>query len=240
VTAKAAYYGDLDALPAFQNVPATSDRLADVSVGLAYENLRGSVGKVDAEAGHAWAIGAHAYQSEGDFIPSVLGRFDVGVPLPLNHSSIWWRNGAGISSGDRDNPLTSAYFGGFGNNYVDDGEAKRYRDLFRMPGFEIDALSGKAFVKSMVEWNLPPLRFESAGSPGFYASWARPALFATALVTDPHDGDYREDAYNAGVQVDIQLQVMHRLPMMLSFGYAAGFAGGGKGEGEFMLSLKVL
>jgi hypothetical protein len=240
VTAKAAYYGDLDALPAFQNVPATSDRLADASVGLAYENLRGSVGKVDAEAGHAWEIGAHAYQSEGDFIPSVLGRFDVGVPLPLNHSSIWWRNGAGISSGDRDNPLTSAYFGGFGNNYVDDGEAKRYRDLFRMPGFEIDALSGKAFVKSMVEWNLPPLRFESAGSPGFYASWARPALFATALVTDPHDGDYREDAYNAGVQVDIQLQVMHRLPMMLSFGYAAGFAAGGKGEGEFMLSLKVL
>jgi hypothetical protein len=33
---------------------------------------------------------------------------------------------------------------------------------------------------------------------------------------------------------------MHRLPMMLSFGYAAGFAGGGRGENEFMLSLKVL
>ena len=32
--------------------------------------------------------------------------------------------------GDRDNPLASAYFGGFGNNYVDNGEAKRYREIF--------------------------------------------------------------------------------------------------------------
>jgi hypothetical protein len=33
---------------------------------------------------------------------------------------------------------------------------------------------------------------------------------------------------------------MHRLPMMLSFGYARGFRGDGAGEDEFMLSLKVL
>ena len=109
-----------------------------------------------------------------------------------------------------------------------------------MPGFEIDALSGKSFVKSMVEWNLPPLRFEHWGSPGFYASWARPALFATALMTDLDDGDLREEAYNVGFQVDVQLQVLHRLPMMLSFGYASGFAGGALGEDEFMISFKVL
>jgi hypothetical protein len=34
--------------------------------------------------------------------------------------------------------------------------------------------------------------------------------------------------------------VLHRLPMMLSFGFAAGFEGGGRGEDEFMISLKVL
>jgi hypothetical protein len=36
------------------------------------------------------------------------------------------------------------------------------------------------------------------------------------------------------------LQVLHRLPMMLSFGYAKGFDGDGQGEDELMLSLKVL
>jgi hypothetical protein len=238
--ARAAYYGDLDALPAFQNVPTTSDRLFEAAIGLAYENLRSSIGKVDDETGHSWSLMSHVYESEGEWFPSLLGQFDVGFALPIGHSSVWLRNGAGVSSGDREDPLANVYFGGFGNNYVDNGKAKRYRELISMPGFEIDALSGKSFVKSMVEWNLPPLRFEKLGSPGFYASWARPALFATALVTDPQDGDFREDAYDVGLQVDIQLQVMHRLPMMLSFGYAAGFAGGGRGEDEFMLSLKVL
>ena len=109
-----------------------------------------------------------------------------------------------------------------------------------MPGFRLDELGGKTFAKSMLEWNLPPIRFESMGTPGFYSSWGRPALFATALLTDPADGGLREEAYNVGAQIDFQLQVMHRLPMMLSFGYAAGFGGGDSGKTEFMVSLKVL
>ncbi|HET9694442.1 MAG TPA: hypothetical protein VFP48_08650, partial [Steroidobacteraceae bacterium] len=106
--------------------------------------------------------------------------------------------------------------------------------------FEIDALNGRSFVKGMLEWNLPPIRFEGLGSPGFYGSWLRPALFTTALVTNPDSPAHRIDAYNVGFQVDLQLQVMHRLPMMLSVGYAKGFEGGSRGEDEFMLSLKVL
>jgi hypothetical protein len=92
----------------------------------------------------------------------------------------------------------------------------------------------------MLEWNLPPVRFERAGSPGFYASWLRPAVFATALVTDPDDGDFRQEAYDVGLQLDLQLQVMHRLPMMLSVGYAHGFEGNGAGKDEWMVSFKVL
>ena len=92
----------------------------------------------------------------------------------------------------------------------------------------------------MVEWNLPPLRFDNLGQPGFYSSWLRPAVFGTALVTNPDHSGARVDSYNVGLQFDLQLQVMHRLPMMLSFGYAHGFGGKGAGEDEFMLSFKVL
>jgi hypothetical protein len=240
LTGRVAYYGDLDSLPGFQNVPSPSDRLFIANVALVSKNSRASIGHVDEEKGVNWTLNAHAYSAAGDFIPAVYGQLDFGFQLPLGHSSLWLRNGAGASFGDRGNPLTAGYFGGFGNNYVDNAEAKRYRDLFRMPGFEIDALAGKSFAKSMLEWNLPPLRFDGAGSPGFYASWLRPALFATALVTDPDGGRYRDDAYNAGLQLDLQLQVLHRLPMMLSFGYARGFGGNGLGEDEFMVSLKVL
>ena len=144
-----------------------------------------------------------------------------------------------MADGDRLNTLTNYYFGGFGNNYVDDGEVKRYRNYYSMPGFEIDAISAKNFVKSVAEWNLPPIRFESVGSPGFFLSWVRPAIFFAGLVSDPGKS-YERTFTSAGLQVDLHFTIVHRLPMTLSFGYAAGFRKGSKQDDEFMLSLKIL
>ena len=110
-------------------------------------------------------------------------------------------------------PLANAYFGAFGNNYVDDGEVKRYRDVLRMPGFDIDEIQGQSFAKSMLEWNLPPIRFENAGTRNVHATWARPSLFTAVLVTDPDDGDFKRTDYDVGAQVDFQIRVQERLPM---------------------------
>lgn len=241
--AKVAYYGDLDTLPGFQNVTAPSRNLFVADTGVVAVDTRASPGAVDAETGHLWSIKAHAYGALGDFIPSLTGTFEVGFPLPLDHSSIWLRSGASVSSGSHANPLANSYLGGFGNNYVDSaahGGAQRYRELLSMPGFDLDALQGKSLVKSMLEWCLPPLRFEALGSPGFYVSWARPEIFAGALETDPDSRQFRRGARDVGAQLDFQLRVLHREPMMLSIGAARGFAGGGLGTSEFMLSLQVL
>jgi len=240
---KVAYYGDLDALPGFQNVPSPSKNLFTADLGLVGIDTRYSAGAVDAETGHSWSVNAHAYGAAGELIPSIAGTFDVGFALPLDHSSIWLRSGAALSAGDRTDPLANFYLGGFGNNYVDsggNGGAQRYRDLLSMPGFELDALNGRSLVKATLEWCLPPLRFEALGSPGFYVSWARPELFAGLLETDPGSPSYRRGAQDVGAQLDFQLHVMHRLPMMLSIGVARGFGGGGAGTSEFMLSLQVL
>ena len=51
----------------------------------------------------------------------------------------------------------------FGNNYVDDGSIKRYRDYDSLPGFEIDEVSALNYVREMVEWNLPPVRLRVGG-----------------------------------------------------------------------------
>jgi hypothetical protein len=240
VVAKVAYFGDLDSLPNFQNVPSPTDKLGEAQVGLEYKHPRASVGHVDDETGVLWSLLTHVYEAEGEFTPSLLGKFDVGWQLPMRHSSLWLRTGAGMASGERDDPLANAYFGGFRNNYVDNGDPKRYRELLSMPGFEIDSLNGRSFGKAMLEWNLPPIRFDAFGTPGFYGSWIRPALFTSGHITNPDSSKFRDEAYNVGLQLDLQLQVMHRLPMMLSFGYARGFEGSGHGEDEFMLSLKVL
>ncbi len=235
-----AYFADLETLPGFQNVDAPTDKLGEADIGLVYRFPRASVGAVDDEAGMLWSVYAHAYHAQSDITPSLRGTFDVGWPLPFDHTSVWVRTGAGVSSGNVEDPLSNAFFGGFRNNYVDNREVKRYRELLSMPGFEIDALGGRSFVKGMLELNLPPIRFEALGSPGFYGSWIRSALFTTALVTNPDSSRDKVEAFNVGLQFDLQLHVLNRLPMMLSLGYARGFEGDGKGENEVMLSLKVL
>jgi hypothetical protein len=243
IMTRVAYYGDLVTLPGFQSVLSPTSTLLTSDIALTSLDTRSSPGAVDAETGHTWTLKVHTYSAPGEFIPSVSGTFDVGFPLPLDHSSIWLRTGAAVSAGARANPLSNFYLGGFNNNYVDSGShgsAQRYRELLSMPGFEIDALQGKSVAKAMLEWCIPPVRFEAFGTPGFYVSWARPELFATALETDFNNAGFRERAYDVGAQLDFQLHVMHGAPMMLSVGLARGSGGGGFATTEFMLSLQVL
>jgi hypothetical protein len=241
--AKVAYFGGLDRLPGFQNVTSPSSTLSTVDIGFEGSNLRASPGAVDSEAGHSWSLVAHSYGAAGEIIPSVQFQYNVGLPLPLDHSSLWLRTGAVVSEGHLTSPLSNTYLGGFGNNYVDNamnGGAQRYRSLTSLPGFDIDALSGRRLVKTTLEWSLPPVRFESLGSPGFYINWARPEIFASFLSANPDDRLARQTAGDLGVQMDFNLQIMHRLSMLLSIGAAKGFGGGGLGKTEFMLSLQVL
>jgi hypothetical protein len=236
----AAYFTGLDTLPLNQNVPSGFSELTSGQVELAYTDTRRSQGSVDHEKGYRWNLVGQADHAGGDTVSRIHGGFDFGFALPLGNSSVWLYNAAGVASGEAENPLSSYYFGGFGNNYVDDGEIKRYRDYDRFPGFEIDALAGRDFAKSVLELNLPPLRFEEVGTPGFFLGHARPALFVGALAARPADGSGRRTVYDAGAQVDLSLTVLHRLDMTLSFGYAAGFEDGRKVDDEWMLSLKIL
>ena len=167
------------------------------------------------------------------------GGFDFGFALPWKHSSIWLYNAVGTSNGNPSDPLGNFYFGGFGNNYVDDGEVKRYREYSSFPGFEIDAISASDFVKSVAEWNLPPVRFRNVGSPSLFLSYARPAVFFGALVADPGE-TFERTVTTLGFQVDFQFTLAHRLPMTFSIGYASGYEDGDRRDDEWMVSLKIL
>jgi hypothetical protein len=92
----------------------------------------------------------------------------------------------------------------------------------------------------MLEWNLPPMLFSRVGTPGCFLTWARPALFATALVTNADDSALRRTVANVGGQLDFRLGVLSRLELTLSAGYAAAFESGQPTRHEGMLSLKIL
>ncbi len=234
------HYADLDRLPTFQNVAASFDELTRLKSELAYSNVRSSLGHVDDEKGFKWRVIAAADRVNNDTIPKVVGEIDLGFALPIRHSSIWWRNSAGFADGDRSDPNAKFFFGGFGNNYVDRDVVKRYREFYGLPGFELNEVGGRTFFRSMLEWNLPPVRFSRVGNPDFYVSWARPALFATFLSTDPDNSAFRRTVGDAGVQVDFEFTMLSRLTMTLSLGYAVGFGEGVHSADEFMISLKIL
>ncbi|MFQ5527123.1 MAG: TolB family protein [Thermoanaerobaculia bacterium] len=235
----AEFFGDLERLPGAQNVGTPFEEILIVQAELEYQNLRSSLGHVDDEKGFRWELVAAGSHVNSDWIPSLRGGFDAGFALPAGHSSLWLRTAAGAASGDRANPSASFYFGGFGNNWVDHREVKRYREYYAFPGADLNQIAGKSFAKSMVEWNLPPLRFRSVGTPGFYVTWARTALFAGVVVSDPDVSRLRQTYRNLGIQVDFELTILSRLNMMLSLGYAEAESRG-VSQDEFMASLKIL
>ncbi len=235
------HYTDIDSLPRYQNVPATLDELSTLSADLKYTNMRKSLGAVDYEKGFKWRIATTVNRVDGDTIPKVAASFDFGFAMPWKHSSIWLRNVAGGAFGEPDDEFANFFFGGFGNNYVDHGEIKRYREFYSMPGFELNAVPGRNFYRALLEWNLPPIRFKRVGTPSFYLSWARPAVFVSALTTNLDDSALRQEAQSAGLQIDFRFTTLSLLNMTLSIGYAKGF--GNEiipDDEEFMLSLKIL
>jgi hypothetical protein len=199
------------------------------------------LGAVDDEKGVAWSTTASADYVDGEIIPKFVGGFDIGFPLAWRHSSIWLRNWAGAAFGDADDEFANFYFGGFGNNYVDRGSIKRYREFYALPGFDLNEIPGRNFYRATLEWNLPPVRFDRVGIPGFYLSWARPALFVSALTTNLDDRSIRQEAQSAGLQIDFSFTILSRMDMTVSAGYARGFGNDPiVDDEEFMLSLKIL
>jgi hypothetical protein len=233
-------HAGLERLPYAQNVFATSEELLAPRLELVYKNLRRSLGAVDDEKGHSWSFVYANNTVKKAAFNGVLGGFDFGFPFLARHSSWWLRSAAGYSPGDRNDPFANFYFGGFGNNYVDRGDEKRYRDFYSFPGVELNEIGGTNFAKTMLEWNLPPLRFQRWGTPGLYATWLRTALFGSGLVTNMESDLDRRILANAGGQVDLRITLLSRLPMTISAGYAVAFEDERRRSSETMFSLKVL
>jgi len=235
-----AFYDQLDTLPNFQNIAAPVDRLVTAEVGLHYTLLRRSLGAVDDEKGLAWQLVLDASQVHGDIIPQARAGLDFGFPLPLPHSSLWFVSAAGLSGGDRGDPFATFFLGGFGNNYVDSRSIQRYREHDSFPGFALNEIGGHSFARQTVEAKLPPVIFEKAGTPAFYLTWLRLAVFASVLWTDVEVSGLGNRHGSTGAQVDLRFTFLHWYDMTLSAGYAAGYRGWRRAGDEWMASLKIL
>jgi hypothetical protein len=91
-----------------------------------------------------------------------------------------------------------------------------------------------------MEWNLPPVYFRRAGTPGLYLTWMRPAVFVTGLVTNLDAAGIRRTVSDIGGQLDFRLHMLSTLDLTLSVGGAVAYEQGAAPRREAMVSLKIL
>ena len=233
-------YGNLEYLPDYQNVASTIRDFYTARASLNFSHYRRTIGGIGAEKGIAWSLNGYTTLVNGRLYPLFHATLDKGFLLPLDHSHVWLRTAAGYSFGDRDEPHSYFYFGGFGNNWVDHGEINRYREFYAFPGAELNEIGGTDFVKGTIEWTLPPLRFSRFGHPAVYANWATLALFGAGIKTDIEHEETSREVASAGVQLNLRIVFFSSLQTTFSAGYAQAFERGLGPRDEVMVSLKIL
>jgi hypothetical protein len=236
---QAAGYFGLERLPDYQNIGIEQGRFFSLNAKLNYKYLRGSLGAVEDEKGYHYQLVLGGSYVNRSLYPRVFGCLDFGLSLPLRHSSLWLRGAAGSAYGERQDPFANFFFGGFGNNWIDHQERRRYREYYAFPGIALNEAGGRNFAKLTLEWNLPPLFFRRLGFPFFYANWISPSLFGGGLVTNLDQRLDRRRLCDIGLQVDIRLVALSHHQLTLSLGYARAFEAGRDATDEWMASLKI-
>jgi hypothetical protein len=231
-------YSGLDRLPDYQNVTASHSQFIRGNAALEYSDVRKSLGAIEDEDGDQWNANAQLSDTFPDFFSRVWGEYNRGFLLPLRNSSFWIRSSAGAAFGNASDPFANFYFGAFGNNWIDKGDFSRYREYYSFPGFQIDQIAAKNFVKSLAEWDVTPFHFRDFGSTKLYSNWVRLALFTGALGANPAS-DRRSGYFDTGAQVDFRLVLFSQIKSTFSTGFAAARDDSGNTGTQFMVSLKI-
>jgi len=238
LSVKLSAYGDLETLPNYQNIASSYKNLYVGSVHFHKSYLRKSLGAVEPEQGYDWSVYAFTSFAKETFYPQLINNFDVGFLLPMRNSSFWFRTSLGQSFGETDKTNSYFYFGGFGNNWIDYRTPQQYREMESFPGMEIDALQAINYAKLTAEIDFPPIRFRKAGLTGFYATYARFALFGMGLASNLAMSLPTYGYFSSGVQLDIELVLFTLIKSSLSFGYGRAY-GPMQPADQFMVSLKL-
>ena len=238
------HYGDLDALPMYQEIEidngVTSFQTLDLHINAS--KTRGTLGSIEPEQGFKADASANVYLVDGKLFPSVNATIEQGFLLPIGkHNSFWLRGTFGQNFGDSGSSFGNDYFGGFRNNYVDNGEINRFRTTLSMPGADIDDICAHSYAKFNGEISFSPIRLNNFGALQCYPNYIQFNLFANDLMADYWGSESCNKAnyISVGTQMNIPLVLFTHMSTTLSAGYAYIW-GNGKQSGEFMISLKLL
>ena len=240
------FYG-LEGSPFFQNLESDgfeNNFYLTLNASLTYSNRKISLGAVDYEKGMLTSVRTLGALSAGNLYPTIIGTFDYGFQLPINHFSIWLRSAAGNAFSNSANPFTRFGFAAFGNNYIDHGSFRKFRGPFSFPGLRYDAdvtIVSKEFFKGMAEFVLPPIRFKKLGTLNLYSNWIQPTVFSSVLTYGNPTGGIASFV-NFGTQIDMRIVLFSLWSSTFSVGYAQAYDLNDTSSqfDEWMISLKIL
>jgi len=238
-----AAFGMMDALPLYQEIETDVSSFQTFDAFFEYSKKRGTLGSVTAESGIVAGVDGYAYLADGKFFPALNMNCDLGFPLPMRNSCLWFRSALGQNFGDPDSVFGNEYFGGFGNNWVDYRPANRYRYVSSFPGVDIDEIRAHSYARLMAEVNLPPIKYNDFGFVTLYPTYTMFSLFSTGLLTDPWRYDIsgvKCNGYvNVGLQINTEVVLFKFMKTTWSIGYARAFLPDGSNRGDFLFSLKL-
>ena len=238
------HYGNLDALPLYQEIAVDNNITSFQTLDL-YLNggkAKGTIGAVEVERGYKYSLEGSMYLAGGKLFPAAKATYERGFLLPVGHNnSFWIRSTVGQNFGDSDSSFGNEYFGGFRNNYVDNGAVNRFRTTLSMPGAPIDEICAHAYAKFNGELSFTPIRLNNFGALKCYPNYIQLTTFVNDLMADywGSERSYKENYISVGAQMNIPLVLFTYMSTTLSVGYARIW-GGGLDSGELMVSLKLL
>lgn len=240
-------YGDMDALPLYQNVSVDKsvNSFYTASAGIGASKTRTSLGGTMPEQGYILGLSGYSYLADGKFYPSMTLTMQKGVLLPvMRNTCAWLRMAVGQNFGDSDSVFGNTYFGGFRNNYVDYRPANRYRTVTALPGMRIDNVEAHSFCKFTGDLSLQPFRFRNTGSLCLYPTYAQLSLFASDLMANPWGNQSFSNYISLGTQLNVEIVLCNYMKTTVSFGYAHCLsqtrAVPSRQGGEWLISIKLL
>jgi hypothetical protein len=231
----------------YSGIETIEDNLVEVSTpdvvmletNLSSRNVRRSVGSVDSESGNTWSTSLTALGAHGrgwDLAAGLHGEWDRFLTWGRPHNVLHTQVAAGYRHAKDDLEVGHFYFGGFGNQHLEDQAVKQYRQTFRFPGVPVSSLSARRFAKVTVEHNLPPLRFGNVGAGGHFLSHIDASWFTQGLALQSED---KEAWMNLGAQINLVFRLWSNLESTVSVGFARAWNGRAHFD-EWFFSVKLL
>ena len=221
-------------------VPVDNPDFTVLESSISSKNTRRALGSVDNEFGSEWKITANLLGMNPEnpqFAGGLNGEWGQFLTWMRPHNILHIKAAAGYVHGGEDLFLAKYYFGGFGNQHLENKPVKQYRDTFRFPGIPYNSLYGDYFAKLMLEHNLPPLRLSSLKMGQHFLSHIDASWFSQALITNGAGANQR---INLGGQVNFVFSHWFNLESTISVGAAQAWNNLGGTSREVFVSLKLL